>query len=116
MALQVRCAACGTAFRADARHRGKATACAHCGRPLVVDGPAIPDHDVFISYSSSDKHTADAICAALEARRWRCWIAPRDVVGGSEWGASIIEAIEQSRLMVLVYSANANRSQQVLRE
>jgi hypothetical protein len=43
-------------------------------------------HDVFISYSSLDKAVADAACAALEAYGIRCWIAPRDIVPGKEWG------------------------------
>lgn len=116
MAVLVHCAGCGAEFRSLAKHRGRETRCAHCDEPLVIDGPAIPDHDVFISYSSADKLAADAICAALEAKRWRCWIAPRNVLAGSDWGAAIVQAIEQSRLMLLVYSANANQSQQVLRE
>ncbi|WP_423948599.1 toll/interleukin-1 receptor domain-containing protein, partial [Candidatus Binatus sp.] len=36
-------------------------------------------HDVFISHSARDKPYADAICAKLESRGIRCWIAPRDV-------------------------------------
>jgi hypothetical protein len=36
--------------------------------------------DVFISYSTKDKATADAACAALESAGIRCWIAPRDVI------------------------------------
>ena len=32
-------------------------------------------HDVFISYSTKDKVIADAICANLENRGIRCWIA-----------------------------------------
>ncbi len=54
-------------------------------------------HDVFISYSAKDKTTADAVCAMLESEGIRCWIAPRDVVPGMEWGECIIEAIEQTR-------------------
>src|SRR5262249_16593249 len=69
-----------------------------------------------LSYSSKDKSTADAACASLEARGIRCWVAPRDILPGKEWGAAIIEGIEQSRSMVLVFSANANSSQQVMRE
>jgi hypothetical protein len=38
------------------------------------------------------------------------------VLPGSDWGAAIIDAIEQSRVMVLIYSGHANASQQVLRE
>ena len=73
-------------------------------------------HDVFISHSAKDKATADAVCAVLESSGVRCWIAPRDVVPGMEWGECIIDAIEQSRIMVLVFSANANTSPQIRRE
>lgn len=40
------------------------------------------DFDIFISYSSQDKPTADAACAVLEAAGIRCWIAPRDIMPG----------------------------------
>jgi hypothetical protein len=77
--------------------------------------PTMP-HDVFISYSSKDKSAADAVCATLESRGIRCWIAPRDILPGADWGEAIINAIEASRLMLLVFSSNANESQQVRRE
>jgi hypothetical protein len=73
-------------------------------------------HDVFISYSSRDKPKADAVCAGLEAEAVRCWIAPRDILPGQSWGEAIIEAIGESRAMVLIFSQNADRSPQVLRE
>jgi hypothetical protein len=73
-------------------------------------------HDVFISYSSHDKVAADAACAALEASGVRCWIAPRDITPGTEWGEAIIGAINQCRAMVLIFSANANDSPQIRRE
>jgi len=73
-------------------------------------------HDVFISHSAKDKPTADAVCAMLESNGVRCWIAPRDVTPGMEWGQCIIEAIEQSRIMILVFTAHANESSQIRRE
>jgi hypothetical protein len=73
-------------------------------------------HDVFISHSAKDKTTADAVCAMLESEGIRCWIAPRDVVPGMEWGECIIEAIEQTRVMVLVFTADADASPQIRRE
>jgi Tol biopolymer transport system component len=73
-------------------------------------------HDIFISYSTGDKPSADAICAALESRGIRCWIAPRDVLPGEEYAAAIVSALHKSRVMVLVFSSGANQSQQVLRE
>ena len=73
-------------------------------------------HDVFISYSSKDKPTADAACALLEGAGVRCWIAPRDIMPGRDWGESIIDAIAASRVMVLIFSDHANHSPQVRRE
>src|SRR5581483_7974306 len=73
-------------------------------------------HDVFISYSSKDKPVADATCATLEAHGIRCWIAPRDIIPGTEWGKAIVDGISGSRIMVLIFSSNADQSRQVMRE
>jgi hypothetical protein len=73
-------------------------------------------HDVFICYASRDKSIADAVCATLEANRIRCWVAPRDVLPGMGYAEALIEAISESRMMVLVFSSSSNNSPQVLRE
>ena len=73
-------------------------------------------HDVFISYASEDRATADAVCHGLEAAGVRCWIAPRDIPSGVEWPGAIVEAIAQSRALVLIFSAHANTSHQIPRE
>jgi TIR domain len=72
--------------------------------------------DTFISYSSKDKTAADAACAVLERAGVRCWIAPRDIRPGQEYGHAIIEAIDRCRVMVLIFSADANDSRQIHRE
>jgi hypothetical protein len=79
---------------------------------LSADG----HHDVFISYAHGDKPIADAVCAKLEARHIRCWMAPRDVPPGMDFPAAIIRGIEESRVMVLVFSSQSNVSPHVLRE
>jgi hypothetical protein len=73
-------------------------------------------HDVFISYAQHDKPTADAVCHGLESAGVRCWIAPRDVRAGSNWKTQLVEAIRNARVMVLVFSGEADRSPQVMRE
>src|ERR1700732_243968 len=73
-------------------------------------------YDAFISYSNLDKVQADATCAVLEASGIRCWIAPRDIVPGAEWGEAIILAINQCRVVILIFSSNANESPQIRRE
>jgi hypothetical protein len=72
--------------------------------------------DAFISYSSKDKITADMACAALESAGVRCWIAPRDIRAGTEYAEGIIAAIDSCRVMVLIFSSNANASPQIHRE
>ena len=71
---------------------------------------------IFISHSSKDKTIADAVCATFEANGLRCWVAPRDVRPGAAWGAAIVDAIQNSRVMVLIFSDNANTSGQIARE
>jgi len=73
-------------------------------------------HDVFVSYWSKDKSIGDAVSVALESHGLSCWIAPRDILPSNDWGGSIIEAIEDARVMVLIFSASANASVQIKRE
>jgi len=73
-------------------------------------------HDVFISYSRKDKTVADAVCATLEQNKIRCWIAPRDILPGKIWSEAIVDAIQTSRVMVLILSSNSNNSPDVIRE
>lgn len=77
---------------------------------------AAGNHAVFISYASRDRAHADAICAALERDGVRCWIAPRDGTPGDSYAAFLVEAIAASKLVVLVFSRAANRSDAVLNE
>jgi hypothetical protein len=73
-------------------------------------------HDVFISHSSKDKAAADAACAALEAQGIRCWMAARDILPSADWGASIVRAISEAKVFVLIFSQHANTSPYILRE
>lgn len=72
--------------------------------------------DVFLSYSTIDAAITEKICAAIESRGVRCWMAPRDVQPGTSYAQSIIEAINNSPVMVVVLSKNSDQSEQVQRE
>jgi formylglycine-generating enzyme required for sulfatase activity len=85
-----------------------------------------PGNKVFISYSSprdaegeeadsiaSDQRVADQICRRLESEGIRCWIAPRDILPGDSWLDSMIDAVKQCQIFILVFSANTYRSQWV---
>jgi hypothetical protein len=75
-----------------------------------------PPHQVFISYSKPDQMIAKDLCSYLEAQNIPCWIAPRDVLPGSNFPGSIIEAIDESRVVVLIFSKSSDNSPHVIRE
>ncbi len=72
--------------------------------------------NIFISHSTIDKALADYICNAFEERGLSCWIAPRNIVPGSEWAASITEAISEADVLFVLFSKNAMQSTQVSKE
>ena len=72
--------------------------------------------EVFISYTQPDRDVAHELVSRVEAHGIKCWIAPRDVQPGEDWPAAIIAAIAAARVMVLVFSASANKSPQVCLE
>lgn len=73
-------------------------------------------YDVFISYSSDDQKVVEGLCAYLEAQKIRCFVAYRDIHPSMVWARAIVEALDESRMMVVVFSENFNRSEQVDRE
>ena len=73
-------------------------------------------HDVFISYSFDDKTVADGMCQYLEQSGIRCWYAPRNIPHGKDFREAIMEAIRQSRCLILIYSSHSNVSKDVLHE
>jgi hypothetical protein len=81
-----------------------------------MSGARSRDAIVFVSHSSEDRAWAESVCEALEQQGIHCWIAPRDIRPGTEWGAAIVEGIDLSQIMVLIFSAHANDSRQVRRE
>ncbi|MBK8807057.1 MAG: toll/interleukin-1 receptor domain-containing protein [Bacteroidales bacterium] len=73
-------------------------------------------HDVFISHPSQDKNVATAMCSYLEKENVKCWIAPRDIMHGEDYGAGIIRGIANSKIMVIVFSHHSNASNFVKNE
>lgn len=68
------------------------------------------NHDVFISYSSQDMEAAQAICHVLEQNEIRCWMAPRNIPPGSDYGDVIDDAIKSCKVVVILYSEKAASS------
>ena len=72
--------------------------------------------DIFISYSSNDEQLANQLCEFFEKEKLSCWIAPRNIAVGKEYGGEIIKGIEESKVFFLCLTKSSNESQHVLRE
>ena len=73
-------------------------------------------YDVFISYSSQDQKVVEGICGFLEREGYRCFVAYRDIPRGVVWASAITEALDASKMMVVVFSSEFNMSKQTDRE
>ena len=70
---------------------------------------------IFISYSSRDQKVAETICDALQSRGHTCWISCRDVGPGENF-RNIVKAIRAAKLMLLVFTSDANNSNEIKEE
>lgn len=67
-------------------------------------------HEVYICYDDHDEITANAICHVMEENKIKCWLMSRDL-GVDHVVDGVLEAINQSKVMVLIfsnYSKNSN--------
>jgi formylglycine-generating enzyme required for sulfatase activity len=74
------------------------------------------DPAIFISHSSKDQKVSRTICTALENRGLACWISFRDVKPGQNHQEQIVKAIRAVKIMVLVFTAHANNSNEIKKE
>jgi hypothetical protein len=74
------------------------------------------DPEIFITCSSKDQKVSRTICAALENRGLTCWISSRDVKPGQNFQEQIVKAIRAAKIMVLVFTSNANNSNEIKKE
>ncbi len=71
-------------------------------------------------YSSATRHAIArllrTLVQALEARGLPCRISSRDVPGGANYQASIVHAIRNAKVMLLVFTESANNSDEIKKE
>ena len=53
---------------------------------------------------------------ALESAGLATWICSRDIQPGQTWAGAISDGLERSGVLLLLFTASANRSDYVLRE
>jgi hypothetical protein len=75
-----------------------------------------PIKNIFVSFSKQDQAVALEILGRIEAADLKCWISCRDVPLGSDYQDAIVDALDQSGAMVLVFSKAANNSEEIKRE
>jgi hypothetical protein len=71
---------------------------------------------VFISHGSENRDEANELCAFIEARGVKCWIAPRDVRPGIDYSEELQAAIENAAAFVVLVTDHSNRSPYVRAE
>lgn len=72
--------------------------------------------DVFISFSSADRELAERIYDRLQKFEVAPWMSSRDILPGMDYQGSIVDAIQQSKVVLLVFSSQANHSAEVVKE
>jgi hypothetical protein len=72
--------------------------------------------NVFISFASKDQKVAATLCSAIEKRGFSCWISSRDIEPGDNFQSAIVSAIIASKVMLLVFTANSNASDEMTKE
>lgn len=65
---------------------------------------------VYICFAREDRAAAEVVCRALEGAGIRCWMAPRDILPGVEWAASINQAIEDCFGVIPIISSHFNQA------
>src|SRR3954447_13260037 len=71
---------------------------------------------IFLSFANNDRKPAETICKAVEQRGLQCWISSRNIGPGENFQEAITRAIRSAKVMILVFSANANNSLEVKKE
>lgn len=73
-------------------------------------------YDFFISHSTTDANEANKLVEKLESKGFSCFIAPRNIDSGSFFAEEIIDAIDNSKVIILLYSEYSKKSNYVFNE
>lgn len=72
--------------------------------------------DVFISYSPKDQIVAKTVCDTLESAGLPCWIACRDVVAGRSLDSEVVLGLQESEIVVFIWSSSSILSDNCVKE
>jgi TIR domain len=72
-------------------------------------------YDIFLSYCHADTNVAEAFIRCAGARNLKVWY-DRFIDGGENWRVEIVEALERSTVVLILFSATSNKSLHLIRE
>ena len=73
-------------------------------------------YDIFVSYSSYDLLIVNKIVDYLENTvdvKLKCFYACRDIPTGVNYARAIVDALDNSRMMIVIFSEDFNKSEHV---
>ena len=73
-------------------------------------------HEVYICYARKDIAVAHLVVNQLEKKGIHCWVDYKDIKPSTDWLSEIYEAVESSKVVVIIFSENVNNSGTVARE
>ena len=73
-------------------------------------------HDIFISHSSENNDIANAIYQELKSKNFKCWVDFNSITTAEHYSKEIMDGLKEAKLVVLVYSKEAQDSKFVRSE
>jgi hypothetical protein len=76
----------------------------------------LADFDIFLSHSSKDKPKVELIYQDLIGQNFKVWFDKEDINGGDVWPQALQDGIDNSKVLVLIWTEEAKKSDWVQRE
>ena len=73
-------------------------------------------YDVFISYSRKDSQIVNKFVSKIEQASYKVWIDKKSISGGDPFQSKIVDAIDNSAILLFFSSVESNKSQRVIDE
>lgn len=73
-------------------------------------------YDIFVSYADEDHDVVEDIVSRLEELDYRCFYAKRDIPRGASWPKYITDALDNSTMLLIIFSHDFNESEHTDRE
>lgn len=76
----------------------------------------LPEYDVFLSHASKDKPKVELLYKDLINQEFVVWFDKDNIHAGNDWQQAIQKGVENSKVLVLVWTENASKSDWVNKE